>query len=81
MLQLNKNCSMSRSGDVWDNAALESFFSSRKTERVRGMVYRTRDDPRAAVFDYIKRFYNTVRRHSTIGYISPVEFEKKVEVA
>ena len=70
-------CSMSRSGNVWDNAAMESFFSSLKTERVRDKRYRTRDAARADVFDYIERFYNTVRRHSTIGYISPVEFEKK----
>ena len=68
-------CSMSRSGNVWDNAAMESFFSSLKTERVRRQVYRTRDAARADVFDYIERFYNTTRRHSTIGYHSPVEFE------
>jgi putative transposase len=74
-------CSMSRSGNVWDNAAMESFFSSLKTERIRGKLYRTRDDARADVFDYIERFYNAVRRHSTIGYISPVEFEKKVGLA
>jgi len=74
-------CSMSRSGNVWDNAAMESFFSSLKTERIRGKVYRSRDDARADVFDYIERFYNTIRRHSTIGYLSPVEFEKKVGLA
>ncbi len=67
-------CSMSRSGNVWDNAAMESFFSSLKTERVARKVYRTRDQARADVFDYIERFYNTTRRHSTIGYLSPVEF-------
>jgi len=74
-------CSMSRSGNVWDNAAMESFFSSLKTERIGKKVYRTRDDARADVFDYIERFYNTVRRHSTIGYVSPVEFERKVGLA
>ena len=74
-------CSMSRSGNVWDNAAMESFFSSLKTERIGKKVYRTRDDARADVFDYIERFYNTVRRHSTIGYTSPVEFERKVGLA
>jgi putative transposase len=73
-------CSMSRSGNVWDNAAMESFFSSLKTERIGKKVYRTRDDARADVFDYVERFYNPVRRHSTIGYVSPVEFEKKVGV-
>jgi putative transposase len=71
-------CSMSRSGNVWDNAAMESFFCSLKTERAGRKVYRSRDDARADVFDYIERFYNTVRRHSTIGYLSPVEFETKV---
>jgi putative transposase len=73
-------CSKSRSGNVWDNAAMESFFSSLKTERIGTKVYRTRDDARADVFDYVERFYNPVRRHSTIGYISPVEFEKKMGV-
>jgi putative transposase len=74
-------CSMSRSGNVWDNAAMESFFSSLKTERIGKKVYRTRDAARADVFDYIERFYNTVRRHSTIGSLSPVEFERKVGLA
>jgi putative transposase len=75
------SCSMSRSGNVWDNAAMESFFSSLKTERVARKVYRKRDRARADVFDYIERFYNTVRRHSTIGYLSPVEFERQVGIA
>ena len=70
-------CSMSRAGNVWDNAAMESFFSSLKIERIKGRVYRTRDEARADVFDYIERFYNTMRRHSTIGYVSPVDFEKQ----
>ena len=74
-------CTMSRSGNVWDNAAMESFFSSLKTEWIAKKVYRTRDDARADVFDYIERFYNTVRRHSTIGYVSPVEFERKLGLA
>jgi putative transposase len=75
------DCSMSRSGNVWDNAAMESFFSSLKTERIGRKVYRTRDAARADVFDYIERFYNTIRRHSTIGYLSPVAFERKVGLA
>ncbi len=75
------DCSMSRSGNVWDNAAMESFFSSLKTERIGRKVYRSRNAARADVFDYIERFYNTVRRHSTIGYLSPVEFERKVGLA
>ena len=69
-------CSMSRAGEVWDNSAMESFFSSMKTERMGRKVYRTRDQARADVFDYIERFYNPTRRHSTLGYRSPVQFEQ-----
>ena len=58
-------CSMSRSGNCWDNAAMESFFSSLKTERTARKTYRTRDDAKADVFDYIECFYNPKRRHST----------------
>ena len=75
------NCSMSRSGNVWDNAAMESFFSSLKTERTARKMYRTRHQARADVFDYIERFYNAVRRHSTLGYVSPVEFERQAALA
>ena len=74
------SCSMSRSGNCWDNAAMESFFSSLKTERVARKTYRTRDQARADVFDYIERFYNPTRRHSTLGYLSPMDFEKKAGV-
>jgi len=70
-------CSMSRRGDCWDNAAMESFFSSLKTERVYRRVYRTREEARADLFDYMERFYNPKRRHSTLGYLSPMEFEKQ----
>lgn len=69
-------CSMSRLGDVWDNSVMESFFSTLKTERVRGRKYPTRAEAKADVFDYIERFYNPRRRHSTLGYLSPVEFER-----
>ena len=69
-------CSMSRRGDCWDNAAIESFFSSLKTERVDRKPYITRDDARADVFDYIERFYNPRRRHSVLDYVSPVQFEE-----
>ena len=74
-------CSMSRSGNVWDNAAMESFFSSLKTERTARKLYHTRDEAKADVFDYIERFYNPKRRHSTIGYLSPMEFERKAGLA
>jgi putative transposase len=73
-------CSMSRSGNVWDNAAMESFFSSLKTERTARKTYRTRSQAKADIFDYIERFYNPIRRHSTLGYISPIEFERKAGV-
>jgi transposase InsO family protein len=75
------DCSMSRSGNCWDNAAMESFFSSLKTERVSRRTYRTRDEAKADVFDYIERFYNPKRRHSTIGYLSPIAFEEKMALA
>lgn len=70
-------CSMSRSGNVWDNAAMESFFSSLKSERIKRKTYRTRKQARADVFDYIECFYNPKRRHSTIGYQSPITFEER----
>jgi putative transposase len=74
-------CSMSRSGNCWDNAAMESFFSTLKIERTARKTYRTRDQAKADVFDYIERFYNSKRRHSTLGYLSPVEFEKQMLLA
>jgi putative transposase len=74
-------CSMSRLGNVWDNAAMESFFSSLKTERTQRKTYRTRDEARADVFDYIERFYNSKRRHSTLGYLSPMQFEIRARLA
>ncbi len=69
-------CSMSRSGNVWDNAAMESFFSSLKAERLARKIYRTRDAARVEVSDYIARFYNPTRRHSAICYLSPVAFAR-----
>jgi putative transposase len=74
-------CSMSRAGNVWDNAVMESFFSSLKTERTARRRYRTRDEARADVFDYVERFYNPRRRHSTLGYLSPAEFEMQATSA
>ena len=71
---LGVTCSMSRSGNVWDNSAMESFFSSLKTDRTVRKMYRTRDAARSDVFDYIERFYNPIRRHSTLGYLSPMDF-------
>ena len=68
--------SMSRRGNCWDNAVVESFFSSLKKERIRKRVYKTRDLARADVFDYIEIFYNRTRRHSHIGGVSPEAFEQ-----
>lgn len=79
--ELGVTCSMSRSGNVWDNSAMESFFSTLKTERIARKVYRTRDQARAEVFDYIECFYNPKRRHSTLGYVSPIDFEKQAGLA
>lgn len=68
-------CSMSRKGDCWDNAVVESFFSTLKTERVHHRLYRNRDDARRDIFEYIEVFYNRVRLYSTLGYLSPAQFE------
>jgi putative transposase len=66
---------------VWDNAAMESFFSSMKIERTERKTYRTRDQANADVFDYIERFYNPRRRHSTNGYLRPMEYERQAKLA
>jgi putative transposase len=81
MADQDVQCSMSRAGNCWDNAAMESFFSSLKTERTERRTYRTRDDAKADVFDYIERFYNPRRRHSTLGYVSPIAFEEREALA
>ena len=67
--------SMSRKGNCWDNAMMESFFATLKKERIHREDYATRSAARASVFDYIERFYNRVRRHSALGYVSPEQFE------
>jgi len=77
LIEHGVTCSMSRSGNCWDNAAMESFFSTLKTERTSRKVYRTPDEARADVFDYIECFYNPKRRHSTLGYLSPLEHEQQ----
>ncbi|MCL7488872.1 MAG: IS3 family transposase [Desulfobulbaceae bacterium] len=68
--------SMSRKGNCWDNAVVESFFGSLKTERVFFSNYATREAAKSDVVDYIEMFYNSHRRHSYLGYVSPKEFEK-----
>ena len=67
--------SMSRKGNCWDNAAMESFFSRLKVEEVHAQSYKNLEEAYASVFEYIELFYNPVRRHSTLGNISPVEYE------
>ena len=70
-------CSMSRKGNCWDNAVAESFFGSLKAERVFFANYKTREDAKRDIVDYIEMFYNSRRRHSYLGYISPKEFEEQ----
>ena len=76
--QFNIVASMSRKGNCYDNAVAESFFHSLKTELVSHEHYRTREEARASIFDYIEAFYNRIRIHSTLGYVSPAEFEGDV---
>jgi putative transposase len=70
-------CSMSRRADCWDNAPMESFFASLKKELVHGANFTTRAEARAAIVEYIEIFYNTQRRHSSLGYVSPAEYEQE----
>lgn len=67
--------SMSRKGNCWDNAPMESFFHTLKTELVMHCDYKTRDEARASLFEYMEVFYNRQRRHSTIAYEAPLPFE------
>ena len=69
-------CSMSGRGDCWDNAAMESFFGTLKTELVNHERYETRDQARASIFEYVEVFYNRQRLHSSLGYQSPEQFER-----
>lgn len=69
-------CSMSRRGNCWDNAPMESFFASLKKELVHDEDYATRDQAKASIFEYIEAFYNRVRRHSALGYVAPDEYER-----
>jgi transposase InsO family protein len=69
-------CSMSRRGDCWDNAPMESLFASLKKELVHDADFTTRAEARAALVEYIEVFYNNQRRHSSLGYVSPAEYEQ-----
>jgi transposase InsO family protein len=77
LMECEMRCSMSRKGDCWDNAVAESFFSTLKTERVHLRLYRSRTEARRDIFEYIEVFYNRVRLHSTLGYLSPAQFESR----
>jgi putative transposase len=70
-------CSLSDKGSCYDNAVVESFFATLKRERIKRRKYRTRDEARADIFDYIERFYNRERRHSYVGNISPADYEDR----
>jgi transposase InsO family protein len=69
-------CSMSEVGQCWDNAPVESFFGRLKCEVAPGATFPTREKARAEIFEYLEVFYNRVRRHSSLGFVSPVEFER-----
>jgi putative transposase len=71
--------SMSRRGNCLDNAPMESFFASLKTEHVHQVCFHTREEAKAAVFDYIEVFYNRQRLHSGVGYRTPVEARASME--
>ena len=73
--------SMSRRGNCWDNACVESFFGTLKRELIYHRQYRTREEATQDIFEYIEVFYNRLRRHSTLGYYSPAEFEARTAVA
>jgi len=70
-------CSMSARGSCYDNAVVESFFASLKRERCRRQTYKTREEAKADIFDYIERFYNRQRSHTYLGYLSPVQYENR----
>ena len=70
--------SMSAKGNCYDNAVMESFFHTLKTEVVYFERYRTRAQARQSIFGYIEVFYNRIRRHSSLGYLSPLEFENRM---
>ncbi len=68
---------MSRTGNCYDNAPMESFFSTLKNEQVHLQDYQTRQEAKTDIFAYIEGFYNRTRRHSSLGYLSPEEFERE----
>ena len=73
--------SMSRKGDCWDNAVAESFFHTLKVELIHRMKFRTRDEAKRRIFEYVEMYYNRKRAHSTLGYLSPFEYERKTALS
>ena len=72
------DCSMSRGGDCYDNAAMESFFATLKTELIHHENYHTREEARASIYSFIELFYNHQRLHSALDYRSPAEYEAQM---
>jgi putative transposase len=70
--------SMSRKGNCWDNAAMESFFGTLKDECIGNIIYASHDEARLAIFTYLEVYYNRIRRHSTLGYVSPFIYEQRI---
>ena len=70
--------SMSKKGDCWDNAVAESFFHTLKVELIHRMKFKTREEAKRSIFEYVEMYYNRKRAHSTLGYLSPFEFENRV---
>ncbi len=74
--QMGAVLSMSRKGNCWDNAAMESFFGSLKEECVGNTIYPSHEQARRVLFEYLEISYNRIRRHSTLGYVSPLVYEQ-----
>ncbi len=73
--------SMSKKGDCWDNAVAESFFHTLKVELVHRYIFKTREEAKQKIFEYIEIYYNRRRTHSALGYLSPFEFENRASQA
>ena len=76
---LKMKCSMSRTGNCWDNALMERFFSSLKSEWLRDRIFPTHETAASAIFEYIETFYNPKRRHADLGYQSPINYENSMK--
>ena len=69
---------MSRKGNCWDNAVAESFFATLEIELIEGADWQTRNEARRAIFDFVEVWYNRQRRHSSLEYLTPAEFDKRL---